>query len=355
MYEIRIMDDVDFNELPYKHAKTALGMADAKAGVAYVRRTGISGLDANTINHEFDELLQKVSPHEEDGIRYKSGGSLGKWLAPVLGLMIAPFTGGMSIPWLLPALAGGGLAAGTGAHSRSVKPEKYGKNTFSNIAMDAGLGAISAGGASSLMQGGLAGLKNAGPGFLNKAASFGKGALGIGGTAAPGAPAMSMSGGGVGTAAGNTIPQMSMASGAGVPMTLASGGAPMTSAMGGFTPTSISSAGTAAVSKAPSLMSKFGSGLSSMAKTGAKSMATNAVIGSLAPAQKNPIGEVGQGSSNTLSLFGTPNKLSGSGAADTFTAPYGEDAYNQGLGKIDTQYSNQYKNIFDTFRGQSIE
>lgn len=70
-YEIHILDDVEFNKLPYKDTKIALGMADPKTKIAYVRQTGIKHIDRGTLNHEFDELMQRVSPHEEDGIRYK--------------------------------------------------------------------------------------------------------------------------------------------------------------------------------------------------------------------------------------------------------------------------------------------
>lgn len=77
MYTLKILSSEDFDKLPYKHAKTSLGAADAKTGVAYVRDTGYNDITKATISHELDELVTNVSPHEEDGIRYKSLASLG--------------------------------------------------------------------------------------------------------------------------------------------------------------------------------------------------------------------------------------------------------------------------------------
>jgi hypothetical protein len=71
MYTIKILNSEEYDKLPYKHAKDSLGCADAKAGKAFVRATGVKEWDMATLSHEVDELVAKVSPHEEDGIRYK--------------------------------------------------------------------------------------------------------------------------------------------------------------------------------------------------------------------------------------------------------------------------------------------
>lgn len=95
MYTIRILNDKQFDALPYKYVKTALGCADAKTGVAYIRRTGIRGIDLLTIGHEVDELTAKISPHEVDGIRYKKmGHELAVIGATILGSMIGGPVGG---------------------------------------------------------------------------------------------------------------------------------------------------------------------------------------------------------------------------------------------------------------------
>jgi hypothetical protein len=71
-YTLHYLNDKEFDNLPYKHVRTSLGCADEKTGNAYVRRTGIKPIDEFTTDHEISELIAKVSPHEEDGIRYKN-------------------------------------------------------------------------------------------------------------------------------------------------------------------------------------------------------------------------------------------------------------------------------------------
>ncbi len=73
-YTIKILSDEDFNKLPYPKAKESLGMSVMDKKTAYIRRTGVKELDQHTIEHEFDELMQEVSPHEINGIRYKDNG-----------------------------------------------------------------------------------------------------------------------------------------------------------------------------------------------------------------------------------------------------------------------------------------
>jgi hypothetical protein len=71
-YTLHYLNDKEFDNLPYKLAKTSFGAADEKTGNAYVRRTGIRPIDEFVTEHEIAELIAKVSPHEEDGIRYKN-------------------------------------------------------------------------------------------------------------------------------------------------------------------------------------------------------------------------------------------------------------------------------------------
>lgn len=108
MYTVNVLSEKDFDKLPYKHTKTSLGLADAKTGVAYVRDTGYNDITKDTITHELDELMAKVSPHEEDGIRYKNLASLGAGAgAGALSSMVPflrPFQGALS--------AGAGALAG---------------------------------------------------------------------------------------------------------------------------------------------------------------------------------------------------------------------------------------------------
>jgi len=75
-YTVKILSSENFDKLPFERAKTSLGAADAKKGVAYIRDTGYNDITKGTISHELDELMQGTSPHEVDGIRYKDMGSM---------------------------------------------------------------------------------------------------------------------------------------------------------------------------------------------------------------------------------------------------------------------------------------
>lgn len=89
MYTVKILPSEEFDKLPFKRAKEALGAADAKTGIAYIRDTGYNDVTKTVIAHELDELMAKTSPHEEDGIRYFLG-----FLGPIFsGLFKAAATG----------------------------------------------------------------------------------------------------------------------------------------------------------------------------------------------------------------------------------------------------------------------
>jgi len=71
-FTIKILSNEDFDNLPYPKAKESLGMSVMAEKTAYIRQTGVKEMDQGTISHEFDELMQTTSPHEENGIRYKA-------------------------------------------------------------------------------------------------------------------------------------------------------------------------------------------------------------------------------------------------------------------------------------------
>jgi hypothetical protein len=363
MYEINILENDEFDALPYKHAKTALGMADAATGKAYIRRTGIEALDANTIRHEFDELLQKISPHEEDGIRYKSGGGLGSIFAPILGglaYLINPALG---------VAVGAALKAGTSAYSSSVKPEKYGENTFGSVLGNAAVGGLGAYGAGNLASGALSGFKaagEAGKGFFGKLGGALKGATGIGASGAAPSPsfgsqtlasgatgsaagtplaAMSLAGGGVGTTAGTAIPGLSSIS----------------TPLSGITPSAFNAAATGAISQGAQKaglagsLAKFGK---SAASGAAKNLAGSTLLNSLAPPQATAVAGTGDvsagnagnypgGNSGVLGIFGNkPAKSSDEG----FKRPFSEEDFQQGISRINATSTRQTGSVFDQFR-----
>lgn len=126
------LGDKEFDRLPYKHAKTSVGLAVPKENKAYIRITSDYAENRDTFHHELEELLSDTSAHEEDGVRYKkkwysfitrpfsNGGILdpgtssgGGILGGLAGLALAPFTGGSSL--MLSGL-GGALGGGIGGY-----------------------------------------------------------------------------------------------------------------------------------------------------------------------------------------------------------------------------------------------
>lgn len=84
-YTVKVLSDAEFNSLPYKHAKDALGLADRKNGTAYIRKTDIRPIQQFVTEHELSELISRVSPHDEDGIRYKKGKNVvSQFISPLL-------------------------------------------------------------------------------------------------------------------------------------------------------------------------------------------------------------------------------------------------------------------------------
>lgn len=167
---IQILEEKDFNKLPFDYVEDSLGLADYKKGKAYIKKTGIPALDLLTIGHELEELTSTLSPHEINGIRYKSGGQTGSWLAPLVGGLLTVFSGGTLAP--LGMLIGGLGSIGTSQYSKSKKPDKYGKTgKWGDILTSGGTGALGAYGVGQLGTGGVAGWKAAqagGQGLLGK-------------------------------------------------------------------------------------------------------------------------------------------------------------------------------------------
>ena len=193
MYQINVLSNEAFEKLPYKYVKDALGCADAKTGQAYIRHTGVDGIDLLTIQHELEELVAKTSPHEVDGIRYKKGRDIISNILPIAaGLVAAPFTGGMS---LLPSLlVQGAVGAGTSALAQKhissagkIDPWKVGLSGLGTAAAGYGMapGVASAQAAGSGYMGQLgAGLKSAFFGMPTAAGTAGTAATGTGNTMA---------------------------------------------------------------------------------------------------------------------------------------------------------------------------
>ncbi len=143
-YKIFVLDDDEYLGL-HKYIPgvkkddldISLGFANPKTKEAYVRKTRCKEMDDETIIHEAEELLAKVSPHEEDGIRWKKGMDI---ITPIIQA-VATITGH-------PYIAAG-IGAARGAYKQATGQGTLGGTLISTAApLAAGaLGAGAAGGA----------------------------------------------------------------------------------------------------------------------------------------------------------------------------------------------------------------
>lgn len=123
MKSITFLPPKQFNRLPYTDTDISLGIADYKKGRAYVRKSGIPALDMLIAGHELNELLAKVSPHEENGIRYKKGNQIVSMIVPaVLGLA----TGGLGALGFLGGSTGLAGLLGSALSATSITPAVVG-------------------------------------------------------------------------------------------------------------------------------------------------------------------------------------------------------------------------------------
>ena len=110
-YTVKFLDSESFDNLPYSKVADSLGVADQKAGIAYVRDTA-SPMDVFTTMHELEHLKgNDLEEHEtpgEDGVYYKSSGSIMQTLAPFANF----------IPGIGPAVSIGMGAGGTALNAR---------------------------------------------------------------------------------------------------------------------------------------------------------------------------------------------------------------------------------------------
>lgn len=206
-YTVQVLTNKEFDKLPYKHIKDALGLADKEKNMAFVRETGVKEWDIATLRHEIDELVAKVSPHEEDGIRYKSfkkwwrrnierpieaifqpkkfaGTGAGRAASIVTPILLGALTGGLGLGAGVGGAGAGTWGAGTGALYGGWSASKRGGDPLLGAAM----GGLGGWGGARLGTGAVAGGTAADPGFLSKAGGIIKGGLvGTPATAAAGA------------------------------------------------------------------------------------------------------------------------------------------------------------------------
>lgn len=72
MYTVKLLTDTEFEKLPFDDVGNpeVCGCADPSTNTAYVRKSLTKGMRLLTIDHEVNELAQRFSPHEKNGIRY---------------------------------------------------------------------------------------------------------------------------------------------------------------------------------------------------------------------------------------------------------------------------------------------
>jgi len=119
-FKLKWLDSESFDNLPYKKAPTALGLADKNTGTVYIRDTGNVALDTFSVYHELEHLKgndhgEYESP-DEKGIYYKD---TGQWLQTASP--IANF-----IPGIGQLVSMGMAGAGGAMHNRSQQKSQMG-------------------------------------------------------------------------------------------------------------------------------------------------------------------------------------------------------------------------------------
>ena len=180
MYNIRFMNDKEFDALPYD-SKDKMGICDRNTGVVFVRETGIPIADAMTTLHEIEHMDDgdwgKFAHHQDPndpGVYYKSSSS---WLAPVLGIaanFLIPGLGAALGPML------SGLGSSFAGALGSISPALGGAATSIGSSLGGAASSLgNAGKSISGMFGGGTGAAESGANYANAAAGGG----GFGGTA----------------------------------------------------------------------------------------------------------------------------------------------------------------------------
>ena len=77
---VKVLDDKEFEALPYPDMSSSVGVADPKTNTAYVRRTNIPILDAFNLAHELEHLKDghagEHADHYRNGVYYKGFGEI---------------------------------------------------------------------------------------------------------------------------------------------------------------------------------------------------------------------------------------------------------------------------------------
>lgn len=175
---IRVISSESFDKLPYKYSHEALGVADVKEGVAYIRDLGSVEATQAVMEHEIGELENLFGsmdePLDEPGIKYKNIfkkiGDFAKDTVQHWDSWVPQVAGGVLTLAGMPYLGAGVAGIGSGV-SNYQDTGSYGK-----AALAGGVGALTANMGAGALKGGIEGAKAAGPGLFAKAGGAASGA-----------------------------------------------------------------------------------------------------------------------------------------------------------------------------------
>ena len=109
MYQVKFLDDEEFDRLPASDIHSKVGVAYPEIGEAYVRKTGVNVIDVFTAMHELEHLQgEDLNEHydAENKCYYKGFGQVLQTVLPVAASFLLPGIGSA----LAPALGGIGSA-----------------------------------------------------------------------------------------------------------------------------------------------------------------------------------------------------------------------------------------------------
>ena len=98
-YQIQILSDEEFEELPYSEAGISLGLADTKTNTAYVRYVANGELQKYLVNHELEHLIgsdRDEIHHDGEGVYYKGFGNVFSGIGSALSGAGSSIMGGLS-------------------------------------------------------------------------------------------------------------------------------------------------------------------------------------------------------------------------------------------------------------------
>ena len=338
-YRIKILSNAEFDKLPYKHAKDALGCADKATGTAYIRDTQCKELNETTMEHELQELLATVSPHEVDGIRYKRVMDIIKPVITVLSWI-------PQLAWLKPiAIAMNAIDTGVQIADRGFRPTDVLSilpavskvagavgNTFSSAASPVAMAGSNAADVAS-------GLDSVGS-IGEVTGDFGKGIAAFD-TAAGAAGNASSAAGGL----SNSFLPSALES--------ISGAADSASALGSFatdaasiTRPGISSALQGALNTPPT--PSFVDNVKDALGGQVKSLAAGAVLNTLAPGARTP---TSAGSEGALARFAPNTNVNFS--SGEYSPAVSQEDLESGYDRISQNTFQRTRDIFDQFRSTS--